>query len=297
MKLVPFSVAVLAASVFGQKNGKKSTYVILSPPVTQMSALKLDHSQVKKAFGLPDSEDLSNPTETQEQAMNHLEVQLKHIFWLTHDYKSKKLTDIQKAWQTFQKEVIDYGCHCFVSGYTVGGAGPAQDKLDLACKEYSRCLRCIDIDRAEGDYFSDREKVCTAHEPYYSKLKKDPASPKKFVMCGRGADQGGRQSNCQISNCKCDQQFTAAVAAWWNKRNDDFSGIYNKGINTICVNEAPNVGPPDSCCGPYPERRAYWNSNGRDCCGNKMAVQELFHTDVKKCCNPNTGNVCDRDDF
>jgi len=300
MKLIPTTLLALTASVYagqGKGQGAKNTFVILSPPVTQMSALKLDHNQVKKAFGLPSSEDLSSPTTQQEAAMNHLEVQLKHIFWLTHDYKSKKLNDIKNAWNKFQKEIIDYGCHCFVTGYTVGGAGPAQDKIDLACKEYSRCIRCIDIDRVETDYFTDRDQECTVHQPYYSKLKKDPSSPKKFVMCGRGADQGGRQSNCQISNCKCDQQFTEAVAAWWKKRNDDLQGIYNKGINTQCVNEAPNVGPPDGCCGAYPSRRAYWEVNGRGCCGNTMATQEIFHMDVKKCCDQSTGDVCDRDDM
>merc|ERR1712187_962758 len=58
----------------------------------------------------------------------------------------------------------------------------------LTCrgKEYSRCIRCIDIDRVETDHFNDREKECTVHQPYFSKLKKDPSSPNKFVLCGRG---------------------------------------------------------------------------------------------------------------
>lgn len=294
MKLISLAVSALAGLASAQKTSKGDTFVILSPPVTQMTSLKLDLTQVKKAFGLPASEDLTNPTPAQEKAMNHLEVQLKHIFWLTHDYKSKKLEDIQAAWLQFQQEIIDYGCHCFTTGYTVGGSGPAQDKIDLACKEYSRCIRCIDIDRVETDHFSDREKECTVHQPYFSKLKKDPSSPNKFVLCGRGADEGGRQSNCQVANCKCDVQFASAVAAWWNKRNSDLQGIYNGGLGTVCVNEQPNVGPPDGCCGAYPDRRAYWTVNGRGCCGNAMAVQNVFYIAEKTCCGPENGELCDK---
>lgn len=296
MKLLSTTLLTLAAHTHAKGKAKQSSYVILSPPATHMSELKLDLSLAKKAFGLDDSADLENPDKKQVQAMNHLEVQLKHIFWLVHDYKSLKLNQIKAAWEEFQGEMIDYGCHCFVNGYTVGGAGPAQDKIDLACKEYSRCIRCIDIDRVETDYFSDRVDECTAHQPYYSKLKKDPSSVAKFVMCGRGKEDGGRQSNCQISNCKCDQQFTQAVADWWKRRNSDLQGMYNKGQG-ICVNEAANVGPPDGCCGAYPNRRAYWTTNGRDCCGNEMAVQEVFHTADKVCVNQNTGKVEERNDL
>lgn len=297
MKLISSaSLIALAGSVSAAGKGAKSSYVILSPPVTQMQNLHLDLDLAKTAFGLSADTDLSNPDKKQEAALNHLEVQLKHIFWLVHDYKSMKFSVIKDAWDEFQAELINYGCHCFVNGYTVGGAGPAQDKIDLACKEYSRCIRCIDVDRVESDYFTDRVDECTAHQPYYSKLKKDPSSVAKFVMCGRGKEDGGRQSNCQISNCKCDQQFTQAVADWWKRRNSDLQNMYNKdGINSVCVNEVSNMGPPDGCCGPYPDRRAYWTSNGRDCCGVDMKVQELFHSDTKQCVDPSTGTVDDKD--
>lgn len=272
-----------------------------------MESLQLDKSQVIKAFGLPENTDieaLAQSDKQKEMAIKHLEVQLKHIFWQVHDYSSTIKSDIQAAWYQFQTEIINYGCHCFVSGFSVGGAGPVQDKIDLACREYARCTRCIDIDRSTTDYFSDREKICTVHEPYYSKLKKEPKAENpldvKTVQCGKGADEGGRQSNCQIANCKCDQAFSRAVAAWWKHRNIDNQNVFNKGINTICVNDVPIIGPPEACCGPYPTRRAYWTENQKSCCGvsgPSHSIQQLFSTVDKKCCDDTTGSVCDRDDI
>jgi len=63
------------------------------------------------------------------------------------------------------------------------------------------------------------------------------------------------------------------------------------------VFEQPNVGPPDGCCGAYPDRRAYWSVNGRGCCGNEMNVQSVFYTADKTCCGPENGELCDKSLF
>jgi len=294
-KLASVSLLILSCfDIIYARRSSEDEYVMQSTQQTQMSALSIKTSTYKKALGLPTEYNLQFATTQQIAAMNHIEIQMKHMFWLIHPYDSLKLEDIKAAWNDFQDKIVGYGCHCFIGAYTVGGQGKAQDNIDLACKEYNHCIRCIDLDRIEENYFVDRpDKTCTAHSPYYSKLKREYNSHKKAISCGRGAEQNGKQSRCQLANCYCDRAFAMAVASWWSHYNEDNHGMYNKGMEP-CVYAEASLGPPTGCCGPYPGRRSYWQENGRDCCGNDIKIQQIFRTSQDLyCCDPEAGTVCE----
>lgn len=284
-------------------NNSLKKYVINSPTFSQMSFLSLKHSLMKTALGIPDHQELDNSI-AQNDALNHIEVQLKNAFWLIHDYTDLKKDTIMEAWDDFTEKIIGYGCHCFVHGLYLGGAGKAQDRIDLACREYSRCIKCIDVDRVNGDAFNDRpQERCTPHSPYYTKQK--ISGGERTVQCGRGADEGGRQSECQIANCRCDMELIQNLAKEWKHYNADHHSVYVHGIgdfnNGDCVNEMNVVGPPDGCCLSYPERRAYWKDKGKDCCGKSESIytfriQNLFQSDEQYCHSKHSGEVRDRND-
>lgn len=286
------ALAVIGAQAQKVRKGTGNKYVILSTTTSQMNTLTVPKSVYEDALKTT----LSDPSPIQLEAMNHIEIQLKHMFWLIHDYPSSKQKDIKEAWEKFIKMIVNYGCHCFVGGLTVGGHGPVQDKIDLACREYARCIKCIDVDRAEQKYFDDRDNACFPHQPYFSKLKRDYQSSKKSIACGRGAEDGGRQTKCQIANCKCDVAFAKAVANWFSHYKEENKDIYHMGIEP-CVNPQSSMGPPTGCCGEYPTRRSYWADQGKECCGKRHKVQSLFTSDDKYCCDQHSGDVCDRNDL
>lgn len=281
MKLLGWGVLALSG-VFGQYK-TPPTYQLRVKPIYHMNALRVDRSLFNPLFRSADE-----ASELEKDQADHLEVQLKQIFWMTHGFRKLDVASVMEAWEEFQTKMASYGCHCFVSGFTPGGHGPAQDKIDLACKEYARCAQCIKTDRVEG-YFNDREEECTTEVAYYSKLNKDygKVDEPKIVECGRGIEQKGKQSRCQLANCYCDRAFAYAVAEWWHKYDIGKQNIWQGGTTGLCQNTVSGLGPPTGCCGMYPDRRSYWEANGRDCCGTEVRDSNPFETDEFECCDDN----------
>jgi len=263
-----------------------ATYQLRVKPIYHMNILRVDRAAFSPLF-----RDASTPTELEKAQADHLEVQLKQMFWIIHGFRDLSVESVVAAWDDFQHKILHYGCHCFVNGYTVGGAGPVQDKIDLACIEYGRCAKCIQTDRVDG-YFNDRPlEVCTTETPYYSKLNKDYTleTEPRIVECGRGQEEGGKQSRCQLANCYCDRALAYSVAAWWHKHDIGKKNVYTGGSSGICQNSVSGLGPPTGCCGMYPTRRSFWVANGRECCGTQVKSQNPYQIADQECCDEGTG--------
>merc|ERR1712004_906212 len=270
---------IFTTSTLAQKLSKK--YELQSPKGFHMKSLSLNESLFTRqlqAYSLKDEHVLL--------AKKHVTVQLKQAFWLVHGNKRPlSQQDYEKKWEKFQADVIDYGCHCFVRKFEVGGAGRVVDKMDLACRDLHRCQLCLNIDSVEGDFFTDRQPECHKHVPYFSKLTRS-MNGTAGLACGRGADVGGAQTICQLANCNCDLQFARNLVDWYvSHYKEENKQIFTDGTTGICVNDGENIGPPEGCCGAYPDRRAYWGTLQKGCCGDDPDRQVTYDQTTEQCCN------------
>lgn len=222
-------------------------------------------------------------------ALSHLEVQLKQSFWLVMGYRRFGRNKVRDIWQGFQEKLIGYGCHCWVKNNALGGNGYHQDSLDLACRDQSRCANCIKLDNTVNPMIFNNV-ACDKHTAYFSQMKKDKATKRRYIMCGDNLN------DCERANCECDKSFAEAVAAAVDK---DYNGYDPSILNTfnggvgVCENSNSPMGPANGCCGDYPERRSYWSDApvNKGCCGNAMNKQSVYDQTSHECCNMNSGRV------
>lgn len=274
-------------SIVLAEKGKKHKYELQSPKGFHMKALELNETLFEHLIQSHALKDEHVP-----HAAKHTAVQLKQAFWLIHGARRPEdQAGYQGKWQKFQSDIINYGCHCFVKKFEVGGAGRVADKIDLACRHLHKCQHCIEIDRLDGEVFTDRQPDCHKHVPYFSKLTRS-MNGTPGLACGRGAAQNGAQTLCQLANCACDHQFAKSLVEWYVLHyNEDKKELYSDGVTGICKNEGDNIGPPEGCCGEYPDRRAYWGTLQKGCCGNNLEDQVTYDQTTEQCCNQHTGGV------
>merc|ERR1711972_443944 len=149
--------------------------------------------------------------------------------------------------------IRNYGCYCLPIGTRANTAlmGPPVDAYDKACKDLTRCYKCLDMDyevnpsedRFRWGYSTDNEIQCN----------------------------DGRNSEAQKAHCECDAAFATTLGALWddstyNRANWDHrsNDAFSLDKEAVCVGSG---GQTDECCGEYPNRSPYNNADvGKMCC-------------------------------
>ena len=134
-------------------------------------------------------------------------------------------------------------------------AGTPVDDYDKACRDLSRCYKCL-----ENDYQLNPE----------DKYRWSQSVQGEFDC------SDARNSEAQKAHCECDAEFANTMGANWDdaaydytkwddRRNDAFS--LDK--ENYCV-AGPNAGRSDECCGVYPQRFPYI-ADMFECCSDGVA--------------------------
>jgi len=143
-----------------------------------------------------------------------------------------------------------YGCNCLILGdrpMSEMGKGKPVDEMDVACKEYKSCQKCVRME------FGDE---CIGEREKYSWKKKGDD-----VVC---TDNPG---TCKRSLCECDLNYAKTVPATVSVWNPDYHMFYT------------TIGwDPDTSC-----QRTKGQSKP-ECCSHNDGPMKIYNSLVKECC-------------
>lgn len=172
----------------------------------------------------------------------------------------------------FQTRISQYGCHCFLgSSRAAGGKGVPVNELDDSCRTLYRCKKCVSMDTPQGcDVDHDKYKYT-------------------FNSADGSIDCSANDNKCKLTTCKCDAQFAAEVADFWDDAKwDDFywghranrknpNGVYD--YDNTCIASGQSI-EPNNCCGKNPFRYPY-NDQEKSCCAKSG---KLYNEVTSECC-------------
>jgi len=146
-----------------------------------------------------------------------------------------------------------YGCNCLILGdrpMSDPGMGKPVDELDVVCKAYKDCVKCVQMEYGE--------ECIGEFKKYRYGLNKNT----KKVTC---RDEPG---TCERALCECDNQFGQQMPA----KRDAFTTDYHMFWTTTGWN------PEEQCLrggsGPYEP----------ECCGRDDGPLHIYNAKTKECC-------------
>lgn len=147
-----------------------------------------------------------------------------------------------------------YGCNCLILGdrpMSDPGLGKPVDELDMVCKAYKDCQRCVAM--RYGD-------TCIGEMVKYRWRK--TGKNKKDVTCTDQPD------TCERSLCECDLKFGQDMPAHRDVFNDDYHLFWSTiGWNADDDCYRGGGGPYDpECCGAPDGPMRLFNDATKDCC-------------------------------
>jgi len=181
-----------------------------------------------------------------------------------------------------------YGCWCLPNGMhnLAAGYGVPVDAIDVICKQFALCYKCLDIDM--GGYCDPEARA------YRWKRLLDGNGIPYDIEC---LDNYliGPTHRCKRWTCECDRVLSIGLmhTHWvWNESfHARWGGFDREGeCESDCTN-ADNCYPPDDCCGAYGSastdqvdaisRRPYATTNPNLACCQDVF---FFNPAVKECC-------------
>jgi len=143
-----------------------------------------------------------------------------------------------------------YGCNCLILGdrpMSEMGKGKPVDELDVACKDYKSCQKCVRMEFGP-DCIGEKERYS------WKKVKGD-------VVC---TDAPG---TCKRGLCECDLDYAKKIPGTIGVFNPDYHLFYT------------TIGwDPDTSC----QRNK--GVSKPECCGNDDGPMKIFNSLQKECC-------------
>ena len=198
--------------------------------------------------------------------------------------------------------VANYGCWCRFADYKPY-RGPAQDSVDLICKEFYQNYDCMAF---------DFNSTCNAFEVNYNDAITqitDPFNTATDLVSACNTENP--TDNCAATACAVDSHFIRGIFNFMRDStlNMTLSGFYgfdgsacvlravvNSLDSSTTMPPAPFATQPTQanptvagvvnldCCGDYPSRYPYKPNGGqKDCCG-----QTTYNTGLLECCPSQT---------
>jgi len=150
-----------------------------------------------------------------------------------------------------------YGCNCLILGdrpMSDPGMGKPVDELDVVCKAYKDCVKCVQMEYGE---------TCIGE---FKKYRYGMNTRTNKVTC---KDAPG---TCERALCECDNQFGQQMPA----KRDSFTTDYHMFWSTTGWN------PEEQCLrggsGPYEP----------ECCGRDDGPLHIYNAKTKECCADGT---------
>lgn len=207
-----------------------------------------------------------------------------------------------------------YGCWCYFEDDLGYGAGSPQDDIDLMCQDLYRGYKCIELEEGckpwqttynsafgSGTWDFDLgmlnlNQECEAQNPSNMCAQKSCKVEGNFVLSYFQYAVNGGEIN---DSNRHDQGFDATITCGARDLNadDDIFGPTGETITTVGggggTTNAPATqttlsGPVQECCGIYPMRRMFTNSDSNDCCEVALTVSQVMPLTY----NPNTLTCC-----
>jgi hypothetical protein len=179
----------------------------------------------------------------------------------------------------FINRVNQYGCHCWPSERKehLTGYGKALDSIDESCFVLKQCHKCIGIDYPEND---SRPQGCDpVTTKYKAKISRDGSNGLSITCANTLNAKGTNNGDCKRSLCECDKAFADSFAtnfADWS--SDTWQLEQNGNYDEMCVRNSRGARAlgtgPDSCCGNYPNIKAY-NSATHSCVDGVVTSDNL----------------------
>lgn len=172
-----------------------------------------------------------------------------------------------------------YGCWCGARGDRdfANGRGPAQDKIDQACKALGACKTCVAMAHP------DCNTMDTGYKFSIDEFHDNKTSHKMLkITCKDTVD------SCEYMNCKCDSRNIMKIIAEylagsfrpelsqkrrWSGRDNEFQW------RNMCAikKRASIIHTPYECCGKFPDWKPFDTQHGRNrCCGRKIYDAEAW---------------------
>lgn len=150
-----------------------------------------------------------------------------------------------------------YGCNCLILGdrpMSDPGLGKPVDELDVVCKAYKDCVKCVQMEYGE---------TCIGE---FKRYRYGLNQKTGMVTC---RDQPG---TCERALCECDNQFGQQMPS----KRDAFTTDYHMFWSTTGWN------PEEQCLrggsGPYEP----------ECCGREDGPLHIYNAKTKECCTDGT---------
>ncbi|CBY36593.1 unnamed protein product [Oikopleura dioica] len=152
-----------------------------------------------------------------------------------------------------ERKYWTYGCHCLILGdrpMSDPGYGRPVDPLDVVCKQYKDCQKCVKMQFGEQ---------CIGEMVKY-----------KWRTSGSGVVCVDKPGTCKRNLCECDLDYAKKMPEQLGHFNSDYhlfwstTGWDPRGDTGSCL-KTTGVSEPE-CCGPPTGPLTIFNSLSKQCC-------------------------------
>merc|ERR1711981_844495 len=200
------------------------------------------------------------------EAMFESYAKSKNISAAAGQYRTSGLGDDRNfvgIMATFFEPINGYGCWCYFGDEYVRAGGPAQDAVDLRCKQLIQGYRCAMLDsreRGDGD--------CKASTVEYT-----PYNFFSSIVALEEDCNTNNQDQCQIDACIIEGSFTLDFFAQFPNivHDDQFDEELGFDHTGICTQSQNREGKDHrECCGEIPARFPFNSENNHVCCNGQL---------------------------
>jgi len=172
-----------------------------------------------------------------------------------------------------ETDYLSYGCWGQLLS-NISPVGKPLDALDAHFRNYRKCKQCVAFDWPS----------CNLTQVSYEVVL-DGSDLNWRLSC----DLAGEKSNCQVDQCKCDEELAFKLQALFDQFDEQLK--YKNGFDHAaacpkvagqdrCYNRLKTLPNKKQCCGKYPHRAPFTTQHGcKSCCGD-----QVFFNDERECC-------------
>lgn len=178
----------------------------------------------------------------------------------------------------FKTMVNEYGCHCWPDNNIehLSGKGKPLDGIDSSCFALKQCHTCINIDWPETC-----DPVSTK---YKAKVNRHEDGTMSITCANTLNKKKTNNGDCKKSLCECDREFSENFvnhfsewenSLWKLMEKNEYEDNCAKQPSAKSFGASGSSGSPagvsDSCCGNYPNVKAY-NSATHSCVDGEVTL-------------------------
>ena len=154
------------------------------------------------------------------------------------------------------RKMLSYGCWCQILAERKHGQGEPIDEIDLICKQYQQCSKCVELDHQDGVLVGNNSlERCSWETAQYDTL----------VFNGARIECDSAGESCGVAQCKCDEELAFQLAQNVDLFEQKFSTEDGFKFGDEChpINSSSSgIGysilhlsdATTECCGQYPAR-------------------------------------------